>query len=158
MKKIKLDQAKKVVEEIIEAAKKDGGDPIAITIAGEGGIPIIVEAMDDVMPGSVNLSMKKAYTAWITKNETLKWEEQGVDPINFADSNITCFGGGFPMHPTILGSVGVSGRHSHSKDHKTIEDHELAEIAALTLEGLINIPDDFSLKRYINGLIKGKKQ
>lgn len=59
MKKIKLDQAKKVAEEIIKAAKEDRGDPIAITIAGEGGIPIVTLAMDDVMPGSVNLSMKK---------------------------------------------------------------------------------------------------
>lgn len=68
------------------------------------------------------------------------------------------------MHPPILGSVGVSGRYSHSKDHKTIEDHELAEIAALTLERLFlkvsGSPSEerYVLKKYMRILIKEKKQ
>lgn len=148
---IKLSQALEVSTALIKVAKekKYKGSPIAITISGEYGQPIVTLAMDGVMPSSVNLSIKKAYTAWITRNETLKWEEEKINPINFGDPNITCFGGGISMDPEIMGAIGVSGRLSHSKNYRTIEDHELAKAAAFTLEPIISAEINTSTISYI---------
>jgi len=136
MEKIKLDKALEAATALVKLVEKDEypGDPISVTISGEHGQPIVTLMMDGSMPISVSLSVKKAYTAWVTKMETIEWEKQKIDPSNIGDSNITCFGGGVPV---FSGAIGVSGRSSYSKNGKTIEDHELAKATAAAIKELI---------------------
>ncbi len=140
MKEILLGLALEIAKSIISTAEDTEPDypiiqnPIAVTVAGMNGKPIVTLAMDRVMPISVDLSVKKAYTAVMTFEDTKEWEEKGLNPSNFADPNITCFGGGVLLlneKKTFIGAVGVSGRHSYQKDKKMDrwQDHELACVA-----------------------------
>lgn len=150
MKKITLEIAQTVANAIIERAKKDmskknqapdleSNNPVSVTIVGPDGQPIVTLSMDGVIGVSKTLSHKKAYTALMTQKDTLFWESQEVDPRNFVDPYITCFGGGIPIKDcrgNVIGAIGVSGRKSHLKE-KGIpgieiipQDHELAEIGA----------------------------
>lgn len=147
-KRITLEIAQVVANGIVERAKEDmnkknqapdlqSNEPVSVTVVGPDGLPIVVLSMDGVMGVSKALSHKKAYTALMTQRETLFWESRGIDPRNFVDPNITCFGGGIPIKDrqgNVIGAIGVSGRKSHLKEKeipgtKLIpQDHELAEI------------------------------
>ena len=120
--------------EIIEKAKKDGDSPVAITIMGPNLQPIVILAMDEVMPISVELSRKKAYTALITNTDTIFWEKEGVSKVNFADPNVSFFPGGIlikGLSGHIYGAIGVSGRKGRKEENEEgpPQDHELALIA-----------------------------
>jgi uncharacterized protein GlcG (DUF336 family) len=134
MRKLTLDLAREIADDVIRRAEKslnkDNGS-VAVTVTGMNGKTIVTLAMDDVMPISVDLSFKKAYTAWASKMNTIEWEKKEIDPSNFADPNFTCFGGGVLLEHggTIYGAIGVSGRCSYQKDSSTmspLQDNELA--------------------------------
>jgi len=148
-KEITLELALKAAIEIIEQAKKDGGEPIAITIVGVNpNVPIVTLAMDGVLPISAKLCWQKAYTAIMTKVDTIywaRWQEKGKSMINFCDPDITGFAGGVviynPFDPKgieIIGAVGVSGRSGYRKpEDKLPQDHELAQYGAVTLQKML---------------------
>ena len=88
--------------------------------------------MDGTIGSSRLLSWRKAYTSVMTEKSTLHWEEMKLDPRNFGDPSITCFGGGVPVvgvHGEIVGAIGISGRKTHkaTPEEKADQDHELAE-------------------------------
>lgn len=127
---IDLWKALDVAREIIAHAECSDDKPIAVTIAGPNGVPIITMAMDEVMPISVGLSQRKAYTSIMTQEDTLVWEKAGVELTNFVDSKITCFAGGVLVRDpkgNILCAIGVSGRKGSCRKRKSPpQDHELA--------------------------------
>lgn len=147
---ILLEDAMRAIKEVIEAAKKDlgseKGQPVAVAVMGSNFKLIAMAAMDGVMPVSVDLCIKKAYTALAGQRDTIEWEKEertGLDGRNFADPNWTCFGGGVLVkghNGKVIGAVGVSGRLSCRPKDMEIppQDHELAKIAAKWLEE--NIP------------------
>ena len=136
MEEIKLDEALEAAKALVKLVEKEEypGNPISVTVSGIYGQPIVTLMMNGSIPISASLSAKKAYTAWITKMETVEWEKQKINPANIGNSNITCFGGGVPV---LSGAVGVSGRLSYSKNGETIEDHELAKATAAAIRELM---------------------
>jgi len=145
---ISLEDAMKAVEGVIGLAGAQDDDPIAITIIGTNGEVIIQAAMDGVMPGSIELSKNKAYTALMTKKETAFWADQEAESTrtggprlleNFTNDRFTFFPGGVPVKDKegrIIGAVGVSGRkgRQEEKEAKLPQDHELAHGAIGTLK------------------------
>ena len=154
-----LEDALAAIKKIIQEAKKDMnseyGGPIAVAVMGPNFQLIAMEAMEEVMPVSAELCVKKAYTALAGKKDTLEWEKEekkGLDGRNFGDPNWICFGGGVPVKKTngqTIGAIGVSGRYSSrasnslkkDKDKQELrsfppQDHELAKIGAEYLEDL----------------------
>jgi len=147
-KKITWEIALKVATAVIARAGEDvrkknlspdlqSNAPIAVCVCGLNFQPKVTISMDDAMPiSSDNLCEDKAYTVLRTLTPTLYWESKGVNPRNFVDTRITCFGGGVPIkdrHGKVIGAIGVSGRKSHSTkgripDNEVIfpQDHELA--------------------------------
>ena len=118
---INLEMALKTAKYVTEKAGKED-PPIAVAIMNPNLQVIVILSMDGVMPISSELIVKKAYTALKTNSDTMYWQTESVDPANFADPNITCFGGGVQIcdiNNKVLGAVAVSGRKSQ-------QDHELA--------------------------------
>jgi uncharacterized protein GlcG (DUF336 family) len=129
---ITLEMALETARGVIKLAKSYEDEPIAITIAGPKGQPIVLQVMDGTIGSSRLLSWRKAYTSVMTEKSTLHWEKMNLDPRNFGDPNITCFGGGVPVvgvNGKIMGAIGISGRKTHkvSQEEKADQDHELAE-------------------------------
>ncbi|MCD6550253.1 heme-binding protein [bacterium] len=156
---ILLEDALAAIEKVVQEAKKDissrYGGPIAVVVMGVNFKVIAMEAMEEVMPISADLCVKKAYTALAGKEDTLEWEKEekkGLDGRNFGDPNWVCFGGGVPVKKTngqVIGAVGVSGRYSSKASISLqegeemqqlksfpLQDHELAKIGAEYLEDL----------------------
>lgn len=139
--RITLDHALRIVNLVVNEARRDGGKPIAVTVVGADGRRIASASMDGVMPVSIGLAENKAYTAIQGQRPTLEWEEMKLDGRNFTDPRFTCFGGGVPIMEDVptavtgenIGAIGVSGRHSNRKglpDGDPLQDHELALLGA----------------------------
>lgn len=149
MEEITLELALKTAEMIVAYAKKDGGEPIAVTIVGVNpNFPIVTLAMDGVMPKSPKLSWQKGYTSVMTIQDTIywaKWQEKGKDIGNFCDQDITGFAGGVlikdPKSGKIIGAIGVSGRKGYQQtvELKLKQDHELAQLGAIYLEEILEL-------------------
>lgn len=134
---IHLQDALEAAKATINEAELYGGGPIAVTIVGPNGQPIVTLAMDDVIGVSPRLSWRKAFTALMTGKDTIEWEQKEVDPQDFGGDkeNISCFGGAVVLKGLysrrIIGAVGVSGRRSHKEvQEKILQDHELALFCA----------------------------
>ena len=150
--RISLEIARDISSWLIDnVASRDKDAPIAVTIVDPSGVTIIQEAMDGVKPISPELSRKKAWTSIAVKCDTIELE--GLNPMNFADDNITCFPGGILIQAVgsrnqteIVGAIGVSGRKGKQPEGmKTLQDHELALLAARELATMVH--DDW-VKRY----------
>lgn len=74
-------RALEVAREIIALAESSEDKAIAVTIVGPNGITMITMAMDGVIPISVELSQRKAYTSIMTQKDTLFWEKSPLKPI-----------------------------------------------------------------------------
>ena len=144
-KDIDLGRAIMAVKEIVEGARKDGGDPVAITILGTDKEVILQAAMPGVMPVSIELSKNKAYTALMTNKDTSFWADQEGQSellLNFADERFTFFPGGVLVlgdDSSILGAVGVSGRKGRKEkgDDPESQDNELAQRVVYLLKDFI---------------------
>jgi uncharacterized protein GlcG (DUF336 family) len=152
--RITLEMAREVSKWLIDKTSKDGDKPIAVTIVGPDGITILQEAMEGVKGISPELSRKKAWTSIMVQCDTI--ELDGLNPMNFANPDVTCFPGGIliqtegPKYKTeIVGAVGVSGRKGKQSDGiatlATLQDHELALQVAKRLA--IIVQEDWA-KRY----------
>ena len=123
MTSVKLEDARR----IISAAEKkatDIGQSKNIAVADEGGNIVAHVRMDDAWIGSIDISMKKAYTARAFDIETkeLAMHSQsggeffGIHASN--DGKIVIFAGGIPLKRDgkVVGAIGVSGG-SGDQDH-----------------------------------------
>ena len=130
---INLNDAKK----IISAAEKKAvaiGQPMNIAVADGGGNLIAHVRMDGAWMGSIDISIKKAYTsrAFDIATKDLATHSQsggqffGIHASN--DGKIMIFAGGIPLKTDgkVVGAIGVSGGSGD-------QDHAVAEAGAAAL-------------------------
>jgi len=127
MPSITLEDARRV----IAAAEKKAaeiGQPMNIAVADEGGNLIAHVRMDGAWLGSIDISIKKAYTsrAFDISTKDLATHSQsggqffGIHASN--DGKIMIFAGGIPLKKRgkVVGAIGVSGG-SGDQDHAVAE-------------------------------------
>jgi len=127
---VKLEDARK----IISAAEKkaiDIGQPMNIAVADEGGNLVAHVRMDGAWIGSIDISIKKAFTsrAFDIATKDLAAHSQsggqffGIHASN--DGKIMIFAGGIPLKKNgkVVGAIGVSGGSGE-------QDHAVAEAGA----------------------------
>lgn len=127
---IKLADAKR----IIEAAEKKAaeiGQPMNIAVADEGGNLVSHVRMDGAWLGSIDISIKKAYTSRafdIATKDLAEHSQSGGQFFGIHASNngkIMVFAGGIPLKKDgkVVGAIGVSGGSGE-------QDHSVAEAGA----------------------------
>src|ERR1700720_2510167 len=116
MSHVKLEDARR----IIAAAEKKAHEisqPMNIAVADEGGNLVAHVRMDNAWIGSIDISMKKAYTSRafdIETKELPKHSQSGGEffAIHVSNNgNIFIFAGGIPLKldGKVVGAIGVSG-------------------------------------------------
>ncbi len=127
---VKLEDARRV----IAAAEKKAdeiGQPMNIAVADAGGNLVAHVRMDDAWIGSVDISIKKAYTSRafnITTKDLAENSQSGGQFFGIHASNdgkIMIFAGGIPLKRDgqVVGAIGVSGGLGE-------QDHAVAEAGA----------------------------
>lgn len=124
----------KDAQRVIAAAQKKAveiGQPMNIAVADAGGNLVAHIRMDEAWIGSIDISIKKAYTATAFKISTkdLAVHSQsggqffGIHASN--DGKIMIFAGGIPLKQDniVVGAIGVSGGSGE-------QDHAVAEAGA----------------------------
>ncbi|MBL8880103.1 MAG: heme-binding protein [Phycisphaerales bacterium] len=122
---------------IIAAAEVESariGQPMNIAVADAGGNLISHVRMDGAWLGSIDMSIKKAYTsrAFDISTKDLAEHSQsggqffGINASN--DGRIMIFAGGIPLKKNgmVIGAIGVSGGSG-------AQDHQVAEAGAKAL-------------------------
>lgn len=112
---VSLAQAKVMVA-AAEQKAKEIGVPMVIAVVDPHGNLILHERMEDALLVSIDLSIKKAYSAVALKMSS---EQLGrvtapgkeLYGIQHSDERLVTFGGGFPIivNGKIVGAIGVSG-------------------------------------------------
>src|SRR3954468_15170711 len=116
---------------VIEAAEKRAaeiGQPMNIAVADDGGNLVAHVRMDGAWIGSIDISIKKAFTsrAFDIATKDLATHSQsggqffGINTSN--DGKIMIFAGGIPLKKDgkVVGAIGVSGG-SGDQDHSVAE-------------------------------------
>ncbi len=124
---IKLEDARKIIA-AAEKKAKEISQPMNIAVVDEGGNLISHVRMDGAWLGSIDISIKKAYTsrAFDIATKDLATHSQsggqffGIHASN--DGKIMIFAGGIPLkqHGKVVGAIGVSGG-SGEQDHAVAE-------------------------------------
>lgn len=125
-----LEDARKV----IAAAEKKAAalrQPMNIAIADAGGNLVAHVRMDEAWMGSIDISIKKAFTARafdISTKELAKFSQSGGQFFGIHASNdgrVMIFAGGVPLKRAgkVVGAIGVSGGSGE-------QDHAVAEAGA----------------------------
>src|ERR1700723_2536441 len=123
MTAVKLEDARRIIT-AAEKKAKEIGQPMNIAVADEGGNIVAHVRMDDAWIGSIDISMKKAYTSRAFDIETkdlAKHSQSGGQFFGIHASNdgkIMIFAGGIPLKRDgkVVGAIGVSGG-SGDQDH-----------------------------------------
>ncbi|GJG86944.1 PduO protein [Gemmatimonadetes bacterium T265] len=127
---ISLADARRVIA-AAEQKAEDIGQPMNIAVVDAGGALVAHVRMDDAWMGSVDISIKKAWTARAFDIETkalAKLAQPGEDFFGIHASNdgkVMIFAGGIPLKQggRVVGAVGVSGGAGK-------QDQEVAEAGA----------------------------
>jgi uncharacterized protein GlcG (DUF336 family) len=127
---VKLDDARRIIT-AAEKKAKEIGQPMNIAVADEGGNLVSHVRMDGAWLGSIDISIKKAYTsrAFDIPTKDLATHSQsggqffGIHASN--DGKIMIFAGGIPLKKDgkVVGALGVSGGSGE-------QDHTVAEAGA----------------------------
>ena len=127
---VSLSDARRVIA-AAEQKAAEIGQPMNIAIADAGGNLVAHVRMDDAWIGSIDISIKKAYTsrAFDISTKDLATHSQsgdqffGIHASN--DGRILIFAGGIPLKKEgkVVGSIGVSGGSGE-------QDHAVAEAGA----------------------------
>jgi uncharacterized protein GlcG (DUF336 family) len=123
MTAVKLEDARRVIS-AAEKKAREIGQPMNIAVADEGGNIVAHVRMDNAWIGSIDISMKKAYTSRafdIETKELAKHSQSGGQFFGIHASNngkIMIFAGGIPLKRDgkVVGAIGVSGG-SGDQDH-----------------------------------------
>ena len=118
-------------QRVIAAAQKKAGEisqPMNIAVADAGGNLVAHVRMDDAWIGSIDISIKKAFTARafdIATKDLAKHSQSGGQFFGIHASNdgrIMIFAGGIPLRRDgrVVGAIGVSGG-SGDQDHAVAE-------------------------------------
>jgi uncharacterized protein GlcG (DUF336 family) len=129
---ITLKEAKAIIAGA-EAKASEIGQPMNIAVADEGGNLIAHVRMDGAWLGSIDISMKKAYTSRafdIATKDLAEHSQSGGQFFGIHASNggkIMIFAGGIPLkrNGKVVGAIGVSGGSGE-------QDHAVAEAGAAT--------------------------
>lgn len=124
---VSLEDARRV----IAAAEKKAteiGQPMNIAVADAGGNLVAHVRMDNAWMGSIDISIKKAFTSRafdITTKDLAKYSQSGDQFFGIHASNngkIMIFAGGIPLKRDgkVVGAIGVSGG-SGDQDHSVAE-------------------------------------
>lgn len=119
---------------VIAAAEKKAdeiGQPMNIAVADGGGNLVAHVRMDNAWLGSIDISIKKAYTSRafdITTKDLAEHSQSGGQFFGIHASNggrIMVFAGGIPLkrNGDVVGAIGVSGGSGE-------QDHAVAEAGA----------------------------
>jgi uncharacterized protein GlcG (DUF336 family) len=122
-----LDEARRIIA-ASEAKAIKIGQPMNIAVADEGGNLVAHVRMDGAWIGSIDISIKKAFTSRafdIATKDLALHSQSGDQFFGIHTSNqgrIMIFAGGIPLkrNGTIVGAIGVSGGSGE-------QDHEVAE-------------------------------
>jgi len=124
---VTLDDARKIIA-AAERKSKELKQPMNIAVADGGGNLVAHVRMDDAWIGSIDISIKKAFTARafdISTKELAKNSQSGDQFFGIHASNegrVMIFAGGIPLTRAgkVVGAVGVSGG-SGEQDHAVAE-------------------------------------
>jgi uncharacterized protein GlcG (DUF336 family) len=127
----------KDAKRVIEAAEKKAaeiGQPMNIAVADAGGNLVAHVRMDGAWLGSIDISIKKAYTSRafdIATKDLASHSQSGGQFFGIHASNegrIMIFAGGIPLKVDgkVIGAIGVSGGSGD-------QDHAVAEAGAAAL-------------------------
>src|SRR6266404_4420114 len=108
MSAVKLDDARRVIS-AAEKKAREIGQPMNIAVADEGGNIVTHIRMDNAWIGSIDISMKKAYTSRAFDIET-------IDLAKHSQSGGQFFGIHASSDGKVIGAIGVSGG-SGDQDH-----------------------------------------
>jgi uncharacterized protein GlcG (DUF336 family) len=112
-----LDDARRIIEAAEDEAVKQG-QPMNVAVVDAGGNLIAHERMDGAWVGSIDISIKKAWTSRAFDIETKALGENsgpsqqffGINASN--DGRVMIFAGGVPLlseDGEVVGAIGVSG-------------------------------------------------
>ena len=130
---ISLKDAKRIIE-AAEVKAAEIGQPMNIAVADSGGNLISHVRMDGAWLGSIDISIKKAYTSRafdIATKDLAEHSQSGGQFFGIHASNsgkIMIFAGGIPLKTDgeVVGAIGVSGGSGE-------QDHAVAEAGAAAL-------------------------
>jgi uncharacterized protein GlcG (DUF336 family) len=133
-KMITLNDARRVIESA-EKMAAEIGQPMNIAVADEGGNLISHARMDGAWIGSIDISIKKAFTSRAFDIETRSLAKEAQPGSQFygihASNNgkIMIFAGGIPLKKDgkVVGAIGVSGGSGE-------QDQKVAEAGAAAFE------------------------
>jgi uncharacterized protein GlcG (DUF336 family) len=127
---IKLEDARRVIA-AAEKKAQEIGQPMNIAVADEGGNLISHVRMDGAWLGSIDISIKKAFTSRafdIATKDLATYSQTGDQFFGIHASNngkVMIFAGGIPLKKNgkVIGAIGVSGGTG-------VQDHAVAEAGA----------------------------
>jgi uncharacterized protein GlcG (DUF336 family) len=127
---VRLEDARRIIAAAENKAAQIG-QPMNIAVADEGGNLVAHVRMDGAWIGSVDISIKKAYTSRafdITTKDLATHSQSGGQFFGIHASNngrIMIFAGGIPLKRggKVVGAIGVSGGSGE-------QDHSVAEAGA----------------------------
>lgn len=135
---ITLNQAKQVIA-AAEQKAAEIGQPQNIAVADAGGNLIAHVRMDGAWLGSIDISIKKAFTARVFDVSTRQLSQlaqpggpfYGIHASN--DGKVMIFAGGIPLKQNgqVVGAIGVSGGTGE-------QDQAVAEAGAAAFENIIS--------------------
>lgn len=125
-----LDDAKRVIA-AAERKAKEIEQPMNIAVADAGGNLVAHVRMDDAWMGSIDISIKKAFTSRafdVATKDLAKLSQSGGQFFGIHASNdgrVMIFAGGVPLKRAgkVVGAIGVSGGSGE-------QDHAVAEAGA----------------------------
>jgi len=127
---VTLEDARKVIA-AAERKANELGQPMNIAVADAGGNLVAHVRMDEAWMGSIDISIKKAFTSRafdISTKDLAKFSQSGGQFFGIHASNegrVMVFAGGVPLKRAgkIVGALGVSGGSGE-------QDHAVAEAGA----------------------------
>jgi uncharacterized protein GlcG (DUF336 family) len=127
---VTLADARRVIE-AAEQKAQEIGQPMNIAVADEGGNLVAHVRMDGAWIGSIDISIKKAYTSRafdIATKDLAEHSQSGGQFFGIHASNngkVMIFAGGIPLKKRgkVVGAIGVSGGYGE-------QDHAVAEAGA----------------------------
>ena len=127
---VTLEDARRIIA-AAETKAKEIGQPMNIAVADAGGNLVAHTRMDNAWIGSVDISIKKAWTSRafdITTKDLARNSQSGDQFFGIHASNngkVMIFAGGVPLKKDgqVVGAIGVSGGSGE-------QDHAVAEAGA----------------------------
>jgi len=134
---VTLEDARRIIA-AAEAKANEIGQPMNIAVADAGGNLVAHVRMDNAWIGSVDISIKKAWTSRafdITTKDLAENSQSGDQFFGIHASNngkVMIFAGGIPLKKDgrIVGAIGVSGG-SDEQDHTVAEAGAAAYLSLL---------------------------